>query len=125
VVKIQITLETKIASADINETPKNKYLTRVQVGDIIILLQRRKEKPMDKVTLEVTEEEATILGMATSMFLKFMEEQVDKHKNHKDYSMDKLFAIMEMYANAGDLWRRVHLAAGTTEEEIREYLSQE
>ena len=67
---------------------------------------------MAKKNLEIGSTDTEILTMATSMFLRFMEEQIAKHKNHKDYSMDKLFAMMEMYVRTGDLWARLQKLNG-------------
>jgi hypothetical protein len=39
--------------------------------------------------------------------------------------MDKLFAMMEMYATTGDLWVRFQEATGTTKEEIAQYLAEQ
>lgn len=80
---------------------------------------------MAKKNLEIGSTDTEILTLATSMFLKFMEEQIAKHKNHKDYSMDKLFAMMEMYVRTGDLWARLQKLNGVTQEEIAEYLQEQ
>lgn len=76
----------------------------------------------DKMTLEITETEADILAMGAAMFLTFTAERINHHNNHKDYSMDKLFAKMEMYAVAGDLWARLQKLQGVSQEDIAEYL---
>lgn len=76
----------------------------------------------EKMTLEVTKTEAELLTMASSLLLKAIEEEIAKHRNHKDYSMDKLFAKMEMYVRTGDLWVRLQKMCGATQEEIAEYL---
>lgn len=75
--------------------------------------------------IELNEKEAELSAMGMAMLLTFMQEQINKHKNHKDYSMDKLFALMEMYATIGDLWVRYQMATGLTREEIAEYLQEQ
>ncbi len=75
--------------------------------------------------IELTEKEAELSAMGMAMLLTFFQERIEKHKNHKDYSMDKLFAVMEMYATTGDLWVRFQEATGTTKEEIAQYLSEQ
>lgn len=75
--------------------------------------------------MEITEKEAELSAMGMAMLLTFMQEQINKHKNHKDYSMDKLFALMEMYATIGDLWVRYQMITGLTREEIAEYLQEQ
>lgn len=75
--------------------------------------------------IELTEKEADMSAMAMAMFITFMQERINKHKNHKDYSMDKLFAMMDMYATAGDLWVRYQMATGVSREEIAQYLQEQ
>lgn len=77
---------------------------------------------MAKKNLEIGSTDTEILTMATAMFMRFMEENLERHKNHKDYSMDKLFALMEMYTRTGDLWVRLQKLSGATQEEIAEFL---
>lgn len=76
-------------------------------------------------TLELNEKEAELSAMGMAMLLTFFQEKINKHKNHKDYSMDKLFAMMEMYATTGDLWVRFQEATGTTREEIALFLQEQ
>lgn len=76
-------------------------------------------------TIELNEKESEILALSSAMFLTFMQEQIQKHKNHKDYSMSKLFALMEMYATTGDLWVRLQMLNGVSREEIAEYLAEQ
>ena len=80
---------------------------------------------MAKKNLEIGSTDTEILTMATAMFMRFIEENLEKHKNHKDYSMDKLFAMMEMYVRTGDLWARLQKLNGATQEEIAEYLQEQ
>jgi hypothetical protein len=75
--------------------------------------------------IELTEKEAELSAMGMAMLLTFFQERIEKHKNHKDYSMDKLFAMMEMYANTGDLWVRFQMLNGATREEIAQYLQEQ
>jgi hypothetical protein len=75
--------------------------------------------------IELTEKEAELSAMGMALLLTFMQEQLNKHKNHKDYSMDKLFALMEMYATTGDLWVRYQMVTGLTREEISQYISEQ
>jgi hypothetical protein len=75
--------------------------------------------------IELTEKEAELSAMGMALLLTFMQEQLNKHKNHKDYSMDKLFALMEMYATTGDLWVRYQMTTGLTREEISQYISEQ
>jgi hypothetical protein len=80
---------------------------------------------MAKHTLELSETEVEINTLATALFMKFMETEIERHKNHKDYSMDKLFALMEMYVRSGDIWVRLQKLQGATQEEIAQYLSEQ
>lgn len=80
---------------------------------------------MAKKNLEIGTTDTEILTLATSMFLKMLEENIAGHKNHKDYSMDKLFALMEMYVRTGDLWKRLQMLSGATQEEIAQYLQEQ
>lgn len=80
---------------------------------------------MSKKNLELSETEIEINTLATSLFMKFMESEIERHKNHKDYSMDKLFAFMEMYVRAGDIWVRLQKLQGATQDEIASYLSEQ
>ena len=75
--------------------------------------------------IELTEKEAELSAMGMALLLTFMQEQLNKHKNHKDYSMDNLFALMEMYATTGDLWVRYQMTTGLTREEISQYISEQ
>lgn len=77
----------------------------------------------EKLTLEITEKEADILAMGTAMFLTFTQQRIERHENHKDYSMDKLFAKMEMLITTGDLWARLQKLQGISQEEISDYLA--
>ena len=80
---------------------------------------------MSKQNLELSETELEVSTLATAMFMKFMESEIERHKNHKDYSMDKLFAFMELYVRAGDIWVRLQKLQGATQEEIAQYLSEQ
>ena len=80
---------------------------------------------MAKKNLEIGSTDTEILTLATAMFMKFMETEIQRHKNHKDYSMDKLFALMEMYVRSGDLWVRLQKLAGATQEDIAEFLQEQ
>jgi pyrroloquinoline quinone (PQQ) biosynthesis protein C len=76
----------------------------------------------EKITLEVSERELLIITEGVSATMQLLSKTLEKHRNHKDYSMDKLFMIMEMYANTGDLWLKLHKAQGISQEEIAQYL---
>jgi hypothetical protein len=76
----------------------------------------------EKITLEVSERELHIITEGVSATMQLLSKTLEKHRNHKDYSMDKLFMIMEMYANTGDLWVKLHKSAGISQEEIAQYL---
>jgi hypothetical protein len=39
--------------------------------------------------------------------------------------MDKLFAFMELYVRAGDIWVRLQKLQGATQDEIAQYLSEQ
>lgn len=80
---------------------------------------------MPKNNLPISEAETEITTLAMGLFMKFMETQIESHKNHKDHSMDKFFAMMEMYVRAGDVWVRLQKLQGTTQEEIAQYLSEQ
>jgi hypothetical protein len=79
----------------------------------------------DKVILEVTGKELAILTEGVSATMQLLSKTLEKHRNHKDYSMEKLFVIMEMYAHTGELWLKLHKTAGISQEEIAEYLEQQ
>lgn len=79
----------------------------------------------DKITLEVSERELLVITEGVSATMQLLSKALDKHRNHKDYSMDKLFALMEMYATTGDLWVRLHKAQGISQEEISQYLAEQ
>lgn len=79
----------------------------------------------DKLTLEITEQEADILAMGTAMFLTFTQQRIERHENHKDYSMDKLFAKMDMLITTGDLWARLQKLQGVSQEDIAAYLAEQ
>lgn len=72
-----------------------------------------------------SEADAEILTLSVSMFMRFIEENIERHRNHKDYSMDKLFALMDMYARTGDLWVRLQKHQGATQEEIAMFLQEQ
>jgi hypothetical protein len=76
----------------------------------------------EKITLEVSERELLIITEGVNATMQLLSKTLEKHRNHKDYSMDKLFMIMEMYANTGDLWVKLHKSAGISQEEIAQYL---
>jgi hypothetical protein len=76
-------------------------------------------------TLTVTEKELLILTEGISATMQTLAKALEKHRNHKDYSMDKLFVIMEMYATTGDLWLKLHKAQGISQEAIAEYLAEQ
>jgi hypothetical protein len=79
----------------------------------------------DTVTLEVSGRELAILTEGVSATMQLLSKHLEKHRNHKDYSMDKLFVIMEMYAQTGELWAKLHKTAGISQEEIAEYLEEQ
>jgi pyrroloquinoline quinone (PQQ) biosynthesis protein C len=79
----------------------------------------------NKITLEVSEKELMIITEGVNATMQLLSKTLEKHRNHKDYSMDKLFVIMEMYANTGDLWLKLHKAQGITQEEIAQYLAEQ
>ena len=79
----------------------------------------------EKITLEVSERELMIITEGVSATMQLLSKTLEKHRNHKDYSMDKLFVIMEMYANTGDLWVKLHRSAGISQEEIAQYLAEQ
>lgn len=79
----------------------------------------------DKVVLEVNGRELAILTEGVSATMQMLSKTLEKHRNHKDYSMEKLFVIMEMYAQTGELWAKLHKTAGISQEEIAEYLEQQ
>jgi hypothetical protein len=76
----------------------------------------------NKIVIEFDEEEIELLSSAVSMFLTMTNIEVSRHKMYKDESMDRLFAKMEAYANAGVLWTRIMKAQGISQETISEYL---
>ena len=77
---------------------------------------------MDKRSFEIDEIDAEILTMGLAMVMRYTEERIERHRNHRDYSMDKLFAKMEMLARTGDLWVRMQKHQGLTQEEISLFL---
>jgi hypothetical protein len=79
----------------------------------------------ETVVLELNGRELAILTEGVNATMQLLSKTLEKHRNHKDYSMEKLFVIMEMYANTGDLWLKLHKTAGITQEEIAEYLEQQ
>jgi hypothetical protein len=79
----------------------------------------------DTVTLEVTGKELAILTEGVSATMQLLSKHLEKHRNHKDYSMEKLFVIMEMYAHTGELWAKLHRTAGISQEEIAQYLEEQ
>lgn len=79
----------------------------------------------NNITLEVSEKDLLILTEGVNATMQLITKAIEAHRNHKDYSMDKLFAMMEMYATTGDLWVRLHKAQGLTQEEIALYLSEQ
>jgi hypothetical protein len=80
---------------------------------------------MAKKNFEIGSTDTQLLILATSLFMKFMEAEIERHKNHKDYSMDKLFALMETYVRSGDLWVRLQKLDGATQEDIADYLMEQ
>jgi hypothetical protein len=86
-----------------------------------LFIQNDERTKMD-IQLELDEIDAEILTMSVAMLMRYTEERIERHRNHKDYSMDKLFAKMEMLARTGDLWARLQKAQGTTQEEIALFL---
>ena len=79
----------------------------------------------EKVILEVSGKELAILTEGVNATMQLLSKTLEKHRNHKDYSMEKLFVIMEMYANTGELWLKLHKTAGISQEEIAEYLAEQ
>lgn len=79
----------------------------------------------EKITLEFTARELAVITEGVSATMQTLSKALEKHRNHKDYSMDKLFVIMEMYATTGDLWAKLHRAVGISQEEIAEYLAEQ
>jgi hypothetical protein len=88
-------------------------------------MNREKKMSEEKITLEVSERELMIITEGVSATMQLLSKTLEKHRNHKDYSMDKLFVIMEMYANTGDLWVKLHRSAGISQEEIAQYLEEQ
>lgn len=86
-----------------------------------LFIQNDERTKMD-IQLELDEIDAEILTMGVAMLMRYTEERIEHHRNHKDYSMDKLFAKMEMLARTGDLWVRLQKAQGATQEEIALFL---
>lgn len=87
-----------------------------------LFIQNDERTEMDNIQLELDEIDTEILTMGVAMLMRYTEERIERHRNHKDYSMDKLFAKMEMLARTGDLWVRLQKAQGTTQEEIALFL---
>lgn len=79
----------------------------------------------EKTVLELDKVEMHIVTSGVSAIMQMLTEHIERHRNHKDYSMDKLFAIMDMYATAGNLWANLQKAQGMTQEEIALYLSEQ
>lgn len=76
----------------------------------------------NKIVIEFDEKEVELLSSAVSMFLTMTNIEVSRHKMYKDESMDRLFAKMDAYANAGILWARLMRAQGISQETISDYL---
>jgi predicted proteasome-type protease len=74
------------------------------------------------ITLEVNETELALITEGVSATMQTIAKLLEKHRNHKDYSMEKLFTIMEMYATTGDVWLKLHKAQGISQEDIAQYL---
>ena len=74
------------------------------------------------VQIEIDELDAEILTMSVAMLMRYTEGRIERHNNHKDYSMDKLFAKMEMLARTDDRWVRLHKAQGMSQDEISMFL---
>lgn len=79
----------------------------------------------ENITIEVSRAELLLITEGVSETLQTLTKVLEKHRNHKDYSMDKLFAIMEIYATTGNLWAKLHRAQGLSQEEIALYLSEQ
>lgn len=79
----------------------------------------------DNITLEFNKRELAVLTEGVNATMQTLTKALEKHRNHKDYSMEKLFVIMEMYATTGDLWAKLHKAQGITQEELAEYLAEQ
>jgi hypothetical protein len=79
----------------------------------------------EMITVELEEQELLMLSASTSALMKMISDDIAKHRNHKDYSMDKLFALMEMFANTGTLWVKIQKAQGISQEMITEYLAEQ
>jgi len=85
-----------------------------------------REKKMDeKIVIELDRVELHLATQGVSAVMQMLTEYIEKHRNHKDYSMDKLFSLMDMYATAGNLWANLQKAQGTTQEEIAQYLAEQ
>jgi hypothetical protein len=78
----------------------------------------------DKVKIEVDKAELEVLIFGVSEYLQMITKYIGKHRNHKDYSMDKLFAVMDAYAASGALWSKLHEAKGYSKEEIAQFLDE-
>ena len=79
----------------------------------------------EKITIEMDRVELHVATQGVSAVMQMLTEYIERHRNHKDYSMDKLFALMDMYATAGNLWANLQKAQGMTQEEIALYLSEQ
>lgn len=88
------------------------------------LFSKNDERTKMTIQLELDEMEAELLTMSVALLMRYNEERIERHNNHKEYSMDKLFAKMEMLAHTGDLWVRLQKAQGTTQEEITLFLQE-
>ena len=79
----------------------------------------------EKIAIEMDRVELHVATQGVSAVMQMLTEYIERHRNHKDYSMDKLFALMDMYATAGNLWANLQKAQGMTQEEIALYLSEQ
>jgi hypothetical protein len=68
--------------------------------------------------LEISDADSALIELGMALVLRYTEERIERHRNHKDYSMDKLFSKMETLIRAGDLWARVKIHQGMTPEEV-------
>jgi len=93
--------------------------------DCLVQQKQGRIGQMDKMTIEVSRQEAQLLTAGVSLLLQMVTEDIGDWKNKNDESMDKLFIMMEMYAGAGEVWAKLQEAQGTSREEIAQYLSEQ
>jgi hypothetical protein len=75
--------------------------------------------------LKLDEEEVRFVNMGLALLLEMLGSDIDKWKNKKDTSMDKLFFLMDTKVGVASLWRKVLITAGTDPEDIAEHLREQ